>query len=151
MRPRPTCLLTGQQMRCGGDTVTDAERPGPRGPNADCELCAADRFTHWYYEDEHCWVADCEVCAVPMVVWNDHGTEPTDEVVEHMMLMLAQTAEARFGAGEWKTDRTMRQVPEHFHAHARDADWWSQRFRRPMSKYTGVGTTRVEHFHPGSS
>ena len=23
-----------------------------------------------------CWVADCEICAVPMVVWRHHGTEP---------------------------------------------------------------------------
>ena len=82
------------------------ERPGPRGPNADCELCAADRFTHWYHEDEHCWVADCEACSVPMVVWNGHGTEPGDEVVEHLMSELERAADARFGPGEWKIDRT---------------------------------------------
>jgi hypothetical protein len=121
------------------------ERPGPRGPNPDCELCAADRFTHWYYEDEHCWVADCEACSVPMVVWNGHGTEPGDEVVEHLMSALERAADARFGPGEWKVDRTMRQVPEHFHAHARDSNWWSQRLTRPLSLYSGVGADRVEN------
>ena len=34
-----------------------------------CELCEAARLTTWYHEDDVCWVADCEICAVPMVVW----------------------------------------------------------------------------------
>ena len=121
---------------------------GHRGPNAECELCRADRYTHWYYEDEHCWVADCEVCAVPMVVWNGHGTEPGETVVEHLMQQLSFAAIERFGTEAWKIDRTMRQVPDHFHAHARDAGWWAQRFTRPMSKYSGVGGGRVEHTFP---
>ena len=33
-----------------------------------CELCRAARITPWYHEDEICWVAECEICAVPMVV-----------------------------------------------------------------------------------
>ena len=136
--------MIGKSMPAGDDGRA-SDRPGPRGPNADCELCAADRFTHWYFEDEHCWVADCEVCSVPMVVWNDHGTEPSEEVIEHLMAKLSEAAAGRFGEADWKIDRTMRQVPEHFHAHARDADWWGQRFRRALSKYTGVGGERVEH------
>ena len=27
-----------------------------------CELCEAARFTPWYYEDDVCWVAECEAC-----------------------------------------------------------------------------------------
>ena len=42
----------------------------------ECELCQAARFTHWYAETDHGWIADCEVCSVPMVVWWHHGTEP---------------------------------------------------------------------------
>ena len=34
-----------------------------------CELCEAGHLTTWYHEDEICWIADCEMCAVPMVVW----------------------------------------------------------------------------------
>lgn len=116
-----------------------------RGPDPECELCRADRFTHWYHEDEHCWVADCEVCSVPMVVWNDHGIEPDADVVEHLLTCLATAAGERFGHGDWKIDRTMRQVPTHFHAHARDRGWWDQRWTRPLSLYTGVGGERVEH------
>lgn len=116
-----------------------------RGPNPDCELCRADRYTHWYHEDEHGWVADCEVCSVPMVVWNDHGTEPPDPAIEHLLACLERAASERFGPdGEWTIDRQMRQVPEHFHAHARDQRWWSERWSRPMSLYTGTGGTRVE-------
>ena len=41
-----------------------------------CELCGAARMTTWYFEDDVCWVADCEICEVPMVVWREHGTSP---------------------------------------------------------------------------
>jgi hypothetical protein len=116
---------------------------GHRGPNADCELCRADRYTHWYHEDLHCWVADCEVCSVPMVVWNDHGTEPPEDVIEHLMDRLAAAATARFGPDGWRIDRVMRQVPEHFHAHARDEHWWSHRFTRPLSRSTRSPPTPV--------
>lgn len=124
---------------------TSGHRLPHRGPNADCELCRADRFTHWYYEDQHCWVADCEVCSVPMVVWNDHGTEPAAELINHLLERLTEAARHRFGHEDFTIDRTMRQVPEHFHAHARDRGWWDQRWSRPLSRYTGVGGDRVEH------
>ncbi len=109
-----------------------------------CELCRADRFTHWYHEDDHCWVADCEACGVPMVVWNGHGDTPPDSVVSHLIERLEAVARERFGPTGWSIDRQMRQVPEHFHAHARDTDWWAQRFTRPLTRYTGVGGDRVE-------
>ncbi|MEM9036750.1 MAG: hypothetical protein AAGA99_17875 [Actinomycetota bacterium] len=115
---------------------------GASGPDPRCELCAADRFTHWYHEDEVCWVADCEACDTPMVVWAHHGTEPDDEQIEHMLRCLAAAADERFGAGDWSFDRTMRQVPEHFHAHARDPGWWGRRLRAVPSRYTGVGGER---------
>ncbi len=117
-----------------------AEADGhPHDPN--CELCQADRFTHWYHEDEICWVADCEACGVPMVVWRHHGVEPPAADVEHALAELDKVGRARFG-DEFSIDRVMRQIPEHFHAHARDADWWSKRMTRPLSRYSGVGGTR---------
>lgn len=114
------------------------------GPSHDpeCELCQADRFTHWYHEDDICWVADCEACGVPMVVWNHHGTTPPDADVEHALDRLSEVARTRFGR-DFTIDRLMRQVPEHFHAHARDGDWWSKRMTRPLSRYTGVGGDRA--------
>src|SRR5205085_1876650 len=49
-----------------------------------CELCEAARITPWHHEDEVCWVADCEICDVPMVVWRRHGAQPPDPAVDHM-------------------------------------------------------------------
>ena len=77
-----------------------------------------------------------------MVVWWDHGPEAPEEVRSGLLQELSQAADARFGAGNWELDTTMRQVPEHFHAHARDRDWWRLRMTRALSRYTGVGSTR---------
>lgn len=106
-----------------------------------CELCEAARFTHWYHEDDVCWVADCEVCDTPMVVWKTHGTDAPEGDVEHMMARLAEAGTARFGEGFF-VDRVMRQIPNHFHAHARDQGWQSRRWESKPSRYTGVGTER---------
>ena len=89
-----------------------------------CELCEAAKLTHWYFEGETCWVADCEVCDTPMVVWKSHGTDPSEEVEQFMLDRLGEAADSRFGPGGWSYDRVMRQIPDHFHAHARDPEWW---------------------------
>jgi len=95
-----------------------------------CELCEAARITPWQHEDDRCWVADCEICDVPMVVWKEHGVEPPPEVLAHLLAELDRVATARFGEGGYSVDRVMRQIPDHFHAHARDPHWWSRRFAR---------------------
>lgn len=116
----------------------------PNSAESRCELCEAARFTHWYSEDETCWIADCEVCLVPMVVWRHHGVDPTPAETDHMHARLAQAADARFGEGNWNLDGHMRQIPDHFHAHARDEHWFRRRSQRALSRYTGVGGTREE-------
>lgn len=98
----------------------------PAGVVGSCDLCEAARLTPWYFEDDVCWVADCEACDVPMVVWRQHGTDP-GPAADHMLERLTAVAEARFGPGGYRVDRTMRQVPDHFHAHARDLQWWRRR------------------------
>lgn len=103
-------------------------------PGRACELCEAARLTTWYHEDEVCWVAECEVCAVPMVVWREHGVEPPGELRRHMLDQLARAADAVLGAGRWSADEVMRQIPDHFHAHARDPDWWMRRLGRLRSR-----------------
>ena len=42
----------------------------------------------------------------------------------------AAVADEQLGTGEWSFDRVMRQIPDHFHAHARDPNWWFRRFGR---------------------
>jgi hypothetical protein len=52
-----------------------------------------------------------------MVVWRGHGTEPPTHEREHMAAHLARVAGERLGA-HW-VDGNMRNIPNHFHAHAR--------------------------------
>jgi hypothetical protein len=108
----------------------------------DCDLCEAARYTHWYYDDDVCWVADCEICSTPMVVWRNHGICPSAEAIAHMLTRLGEAALVRFGEASYFVDRNMRQIPDHFHAHARDDGWRDRRWVEPMSRYTGVGTSR---------
>ena len=109
-----------------------------------CDLCEAAQFTHWYHEDDVCWIADCEVCSVPMVVWKPHGTEPSDADVDHMLEQLKIAGHTRFGDDSFEVDRHMRQIPDHWHAHARDRDWFRLRAQRPLSRFTTIGGLRCE-------
>ena len=95
-----------------------------------CELCEAARITPWHHEDDICWVADCEICAVPMVVWKRHGPVPPEDERAHMLATLERIGNERFGEGGFHLDAVMRQIPDHFHAHARDPNWWMRRFSR---------------------
>ena len=78
------------------DFSTEAPRPSattspkyaPRSMNEACELCEAARLTEWFYEDEMCWIAECEQCYVPMVVWKHHDAEPPAEVRNMMLEVL---------------------------------------------------------------
>ena len=93
-----------------------------------CELCEAARITAWYHEDDVCWIADCEICSVPMVVWKRHGTEPPESERAHMLGHLERVGVEVFGGEAFNIDAVMRQIPDHFHAHARDPNWWFRRF-----------------------
>jgi len=72
-----------------------------------CDLCEAAHLSEWHHEDDICWVADCEVCGVPMVVWKRHGPTPPESEVEHMVSQLTLVANARFGEGAWSVDRVV--------------------------------------------
>jgi hypothetical protein len=92
-----------------------------------CDLCRAARMTPWYHEDDICWIAECDVCDVPMVVWRWHGTAPPPEHVEHMWARLRDVARAQIG--EYYVDDHMRNIPDHWHAHARPKDGFFGRRR----------------------
>ena len=57
-----------------------------------CDLCEAARITPWFHEDEVCWIAECELCATPMVVWRSHGIDPPADQLAHMHEKLAKVA-----------------------------------------------------------
>ncbi len=52
-----------------------------------------------------------------MVVWRHHGVSPPPEDVAHMLSHLGRVAAAQLG--EFYVDDHMRNIPDHFHAHAR--------------------------------
>ncbi len=84
----------------------------------DCDLCEAARITPWFHEDDVCWIAECEICAVPMVVWRVHDTEPPPPALVHMHDRLAEVV-AEYFTFEHYVDDNMRNIPDHYHAHAR--------------------------------
>jgi hypothetical protein len=83
-----------------------------------CDLCEAARITPWFYEDDVCWIAECEFCAVPMVVWRTHDAHPPQAVKSFMHDQLGAVVKAHFGFVHF-VDDNMRNIPDHYHAHAR--------------------------------
>ncbi|HEU0166279.1 MAG TPA: hypothetical protein VFS62_00775 [Chloroflexota bacterium] len=97
------------------------------GPSKPCDLCQAAKITPWYYEDEVCWIAECEICETPMVVWRQHGINPPEDDLKHMHARLEAVAEAYFG-DIWIDDH-MRNIPDHYHAHGRPINgFWGRDF-----------------------
>ena len=83
-----------------------------------CELCEAARITPWFYEDDLCWIAECEICYVPMVVWKTHDPSPPADVKAVLHERLAAVVAEHFEF-EHYVDDDMRNIPDHYHAHAR--------------------------------
>ena len=106
-------------MSTGDPEADGARRAWARALAGGCDLCEAAPVTRRHFEDEVCWVADCESCGVPMVVWRRHGTEPPPAALEHMLDALSRVADEKWGSGRFRIDREMRLIPDHFHAHAR--------------------------------
>ena len=85
-----------------------------------CLLCTAEQITPWYFEDDECWVADCIVCATPMIVWRTHGL-PDAEREAMLLAHLERVAAGRYGDDGYWVDGRRRRIPDHWHAHARPA------------------------------
>ena len=98
----------------------------------DCLLCRAERITAWHFEDEDCWVADCMICATPMIVWRTHGL-PEAEDEARLLTHLERIAAARYGDDGFWIDGERRRIPAHWHAHARPQGG----FFDPASEYFG--------------
>ena len=72
-----------------------------------------------------CWIAECESCSVPMVVWRRHDPQPAADERARLLLALRRVAEEVYGIADsdegdrfWIDDR-LRTIPDHYHAHAR--------------------------------
>lgn len=99
-------------MRPSLDGVTGAAAE----PN--CLLCQADRITPWYLDDDLCWVAECTICTLPMVVLRGHERAPAADVKADLHARLARVVAEHFTFEHWIDDE-MRRIPDHYHAHAR--------------------------------
>ena len=86
--------------------------------SAHCDLCEAARLTPWFYDDDICWIAECEACSVPMVVWRVHDNDPPADVKAYLHQRLAEVVATHFGFDHY-VDDNMRNIPDHYHAHAR--------------------------------
>ena len=95
-----------------------------------CELCQLSRTTTWYLEREQPFrfvILNCDSCDVPMAVLGDHRCEPTESERATMCQALAHIADEKYANG-WFFDDHMRQIPEHYHVHARPYPaWWKGR------------------------
>ena len=83
-----------------------------------CDLCEAAKITDWFHEDDVCWIAECEICSTPMVVWKSHSIEPPPDELAHMHAQLATVVTTHFEFDHY-VDDNMRNIPDHYHAHAR--------------------------------
>jgi|ERR1019366_1197553 hypothetical protein len=91
-------------------------------PSNLCELCQGAAITTRYFEDGECWIADCVICRVPMVVWRQHDPVPCDEVRQDLLARLSTVADTFFEGRPWYFDDHMRKIPDHYHAHARSRE-----------------------------
>ncbi len=89
-----------------------------RTESAECELCEAAAFTERFHDDDLCWIAECESCSVPMVVWKVHDPDPPDTIRRTLHNRLGDVVASRFVDEIW-IDEQMRTIPGHYHAHAR--------------------------------
>jgi hypothetical protein len=63
-------------------------------------------------------------------VWRWHGTEPPADQLAHMHEQLGQVARAQIGP--FYVDDNMRNIPDHYHAHARpEGGFFGHHLRRP--------------------
>jgi ketosteroid isomerase-like protein len=72
----------------------------------------------WYYEDDLCWIAECELCATPIVVSKQHNVIPSAQDREAMVARLREVVAEQYGYEPWIDPANLR-IPDHFHAHAR--------------------------------
>jgi hypothetical protein len=99
-----------------------------------CELCELARTTKWYAERDEPFrfvIIDCDSCDVPMAVLGEHRRAPTAEERAVLENELRTVADAKYPQG-WFFDDTMRQIPDHYHAHARPYPAWWRRPRPPV-------------------
>lgn len=92
-----------------------------------CELCELVRSTRWFaqvFEPFPFTLLECDSCDVPMAVLGEHRATVSEAERRVMAKALAWVADAH-DLGEITFDDRMRQIPDHYHLHARPRPkWW---------------------------
>lgn len=85
------------------------------------------RTTRWYSEVDEPFrfvVVDCDSCDVPMAVLGPHRRVASEAERAVMLRELGRIADEKYPQG-WFVDDHMRQIPDHYHVHARPYPrWW---------------------------
>jgi hypothetical protein len=86
-----------------------------------CELCQLAHATQWYDAVDEPFrfvILDCDSCDVPMAVLGAHRSTVSAEERSILQQALAKVADDKYPQG-WFFDDHMRQIPDHYHLHAR--------------------------------
>ena len=112
MRRHSRCAAAGSTNTASRSETALSSSTDPRSEDQydGCLLCDAERVTDWHFEDEDCWVADCIVCATPMIVWRTHGL-PEAQLEARLLLRLERVAAARYGDEGYWVDGERRRIP----------------------------------------
>lgn len=65
-------------------------------------------------------MAECMACDTPMIVWRPHGL-PDEETEGRLLEVLENVADDYYGDASWWPDPRRRNIPDHWHCHARPA------------------------------
>ena len=66
-----------------------------------------------------CWIAECEICAVPMVVWREPRHRAAGRATWSTCTGGSRSVVGEHFEFEHYVDDNMRNIPDHYHAHAR--------------------------------
>lgn len=83
-----------------------------------CELCAIEKKSDWFIENDSFLVIRCEQCDLPMVVLKSHTMKVTNYLLDQMKTALGLIADQELSA-PWYIDRKQRSIYGHLHWHAR--------------------------------
>jgi hypothetical protein len=94
-----------------------------------CELCELREYTQQYGRFVHPFrfaILDCDSCDTPMAVLGEHRAVASDFERAFMSEALSIVARFRYGELAFVIDGVMRQIPDHYHIHARPIPTWAR-------------------------
>ncbi len=86
----------------------------------ECKFCALKDKTRNQYEDNICFIFECNDCkGTPLGVLKRHTDKPSREERDHLFRSLRTVAGKKYGRDEFFIDEGLSECESHYHAHAR--------------------------------